>query len=147
MVGAVRRSGFTLWLAWVGAGALGAAVVASATQPGYEVLGETGASYWVPIVLAAPLALLQFLVLRGLIGVSAVAGAMWVGMTLVASAASILAISGWYLVVPQLIAPRAFISIETEMDLMFTGGDYINPLLFGLAQGVVLAWVFGRRLI
>ena len=142
----MRRPGFTLWLAWVGAGALGAALATSATQPGSEFFGDTRASYWVPIVLAAPLAVLQFLVLRGLVGVSVVAAGTWVGLTLVASAASILAISGWYFVVPQLLS-RAFIPIETGMDIMFTGGDYINPLLLGLAQGVVLAWVFGRPLI
>jgi len=146
MAVAMRRPGFTLWIAWVGAGALGVAVAASASQPGHEVFADAGASYWVPIVLAAPLALLQFLVLRGLIGVSVVAAGMWVALTLVASAASVLAISGWYFVVPQLV-PRAFISFETGMDIMLTGGDYINPLLLGLAQGVVLAWVFGRPLI
>jgi len=143
MAVAKRRPGFALWIAWVGAGALGASVAASATQPGQEVFGDTGASYWVPILLATPLALLQFLVLRGLIGVSVVAAGMWIGLTLVASAASIFAISGWYFVVPQLV-PRTFISIETGMDIMFTGGEYINPLLLGLAQGVALAWVFGR---
>ena len=145
MAVARRRPGFTLWLAWVGAGALGAALAAAASQPGNEVFGDPGASYWVPIVLAAPLALLQFLVLRGLIGVSVVAAGVWAGLTLVAYAASGFAISGWYFVIPQLVT-RAFIPVETAMDLMFTGGDYIKPLLLGLAQGVVLAWVFGRPL-
>ncbi len=145
MAVARRRPGFTLWLAWVGAGALGAALAAAASQPGNEVFGDPGASYWVPIVLAAPLALLQFLVLRGLIGVSVVAAGVWAGLTLVAYAASGFAISGWYFVIPQLVT-RAFIPVETAMDLMFTGGDYIKPLLLGLAQGLVLAWVFGRPL-
>jgi len=143
MAVAVRRSRFTLWIAWVGAGALGAAIAASATQPGHTFFGDTGASYWVPIVLAAPLALLQFLVLRGLIGVSVVPAGVWFGLTLVASAASGFAISGWYFVVPQIL-PHTFISIDTGMDIMFTVGNYISPVLVGLAQGVVLVWVFGR---
>jgi hypothetical protein len=97
----------------------------------------------VPIVLAAPLALLQFLVLRGLMGFSAVHAGIWVGVTLVAAAASVFAISEWYFVAPQLL-PRIF-GIERGTDVLFTFGDYLNPLLLGLAQGVVLAWVLGRR--
>jgi len=132
-------------MAWVAAGALGTAVAASATQPGFEVFPNLGDRYWLPpALLAAPLALLQFLVLRGAMGVSLAAAGMWVGLTLVASVASLFATSGWYFYVPQVL-PRVFIPMETGIDIMFTVADYINPLLLGLAQGIVLAWVFGRR--
>jgi len=131
-------------MAWVAAGALGTAVAASATQPGFEVFPNLGDWYWLPpALLAAPVALLQFLVLRGAMGVSLAAAGMWVGLTLVASVASLFATSGWYFYVPQVL-PRVFIPMETGIDIMFTVADYINPLLLGLAQGVVLAWVFGR---
>ena len=143
MAVALRPPRLTLWVAWVCAGALGAAVAGWASQPGSEVFGGTGASYWVPIVLAAPLALLQFLVLRGLAGVSVLAAAMWVGLTLVASAASGYATGGWYDVAPGLLQ-RGF-GVETATDVMFVVGDYMMPLLVGLAQGVVLAWIAGRR--
>src|SRR5207245_9949547 len=76
-------------------------------------------------------------------GVSLAAAGMWVGLTLVASVASLFATSGWYFYVPQVL-PRAFIPMETGIDIMFTVADYINPLLLVLAQGIVLAWVFGR---
>ena len=142
MAVAMRRPGFTLWLAWVGAGALGAAVAASASQPGNEVFGEPGASYWAPIVLAVPLALFQFLVLVRLVGVSVVHAGMWIGVTLVASAAGVFATSGWLFVAPEPLT-RMF-GVDTGMNIVFTVGDYMNPLLLGLAQGVVLAWVFGR---
>ena len=145
MAVAMRRPRSTLWMAWVAAGALGTAVAASATQPGFEVFPNLGDWYWLPpALLAAPLALLQFLVLRGAMGVSLAAAGMWVGLTLVASVASLFATSGWYFYVPQVL-PRAFIPMETGIDIMFTVADYINPLLLGLAQGIVLAWVFGRR--
>ncbi|TMF33210.1 MAG: hypothetical protein E6I30_08665 [Chloroflexi bacterium] len=144
MAVAMRRPRSTLWMAWVAAGALGTAVAASATQPGFEVFPNLGDRYWLPpALLAAPLALLQFLVLRGAMGVSLAAAGMWVGLTLVASVASLFATSAWYFYVPQVL-PRVFIPMETGIDIMFTVADYI-PLLLGLAQGIVLAWVFGRR--
>jgi len=148
MAVAMRRPGFTLWMAWVAAGALGTTVAASATQPqilppGSELFPLIDGWYWLtPALLAAPLALLQLLVLRGAMGVSVAAGGMWVGLTLIASVASLFATNGWYLFVPQVLS-RAFIPMETGMDIMFTVADYINPLLLGLAQGLVLAWVFG----
>jgi hypothetical protein len=144
MAVAQRRPGFTLWMAWVGAGALGAGLAATASQPGAEVF--TGASYLTPVVLAAPIALLQFVVLRGLGGLSAVAAGIWIGVTVVASIAGLFAVSGWYIVVPQFL-PRLPLSLETATDILFYGGDYIKPLLLGLAQGVVLAWVFRHWLI
>jgi hypothetical protein len=96
----------------------------------------------VPILLAAPIALLQFLVLRGLVGVSVVAAGIWVGLTMVASLVAGFAISRWYFFAPPLL-PRVF-GVETGMDVLFAVGDYMKPLLLGLAQAVVLAWVFGR---
>ena len=142
MAVATRRPGFTPWIAWVGAGTLGAAVAAWASQPGDEILLDPGSTYLVPIILAAPLALLQLLVLRGLLGVSIVAAGIWFCLMLAASLASVFAISWWYSVAPDLLQ-RAF-GIETGMDFVFAVGDYIKPLLLSLAQAVVLAWVFGR---
>src|SRR5207247_10035318 len=92
MAVAMRRPRSTLWMAWVAAGALGTAVAASATQPGFEVFPNLGDRYWLPpALLAAPLALLQFLVLRGALGVSLAAAGMWVGLTLVASVGGLFA--------------------------------------------------------
>jgi hypothetical protein len=144
MAVAQRRPGFTVWMAWVGAGALGAGLAALASQPGSEDLA--GAPYLGPVVLAAPIALLQFLVLRGLCGFSVVAAGVWVVVTVVAPIADLFAVSGWYVVVPQFL-PRLPLSFGTATDILFYGGDYIKPLLLGLAQGVVLAWFFRHWLI
>src|SRR5438876_6314659 len=139
MAVAMRRPRSTLWMAWVAAGALGTAVAASATQPGFEVFPNLGDRYWLPpALLAAPLALLQFLVLRGAMGVSLAAAGMCVGLTLVASVASLFATSGWYFYVPQVL-PRVFIPMETGIDIMFTVADYINRCFWALPRA--LCWL------
>src|SRR2546428_13324425 len=81
MAVAMQRPRSTLWMAWVAAGALGTAVAASATQPGFEVFPNLGDWDWLPpALLAAPLALLQVLVLRWAMGGSLAAAGMWVGL-------------------------------------------------------------------
>src|SRR5438445_12508361 len=117
---AMQRPRSTLWMGWVAAGALGTAVAASATQPGFEVFPNLGDWYWLPpALLAAPLALLQFLVLRGAMGVSLAAAGMWVGLTLVASLASLFAKSARSFYVPHVL-PRAVITIETAIGRIFS---------------------------
>src|SRR5438093_11322292 len=96
MAVAMRRPRSTLWMAWVAAGALGTAVAASATQPGFEVFPNLGDWYWLPPgLLPAPLAFLQFLVLRRAMGVSLAAAGRWVGVNVLASVASLFASTGW----------------------------------------------------
>src|SRR5256885_3138662 len=135
MAVAMQRPRSTLWMAWVAAGALGTAVAASATQPGFEVFPDLGDSYWLPpALLAAPLALLQFLVLRGAMGVSLAAAGMWVGLTLVASVASLFATSGWYFYVPQVL-PRVFIPMENRNRHHVHCCGLHQPAAFGPCPG------------
>jgi hypothetical protein len=136
----VRRSGFTLWVAWVAAAALSAAIVVSATPDAYMPIRDISA--WLSaLLIAAPLALLQFLILRGLLHVSSAAAGLWFGLTLAAAvAATAVEMLWWRQIVPMLTVNLG----EPAFDI--AGAEiYVEPLLLGLAQGVVLAMILQRK--
>jgi hypothetical protein len=95
------RSAVTLWFAWIGAAGIGAAGMLM-LRPEADSL-DSG----VAIVLStAPLVLLQYLVLRAIAGLPPVAGALWIGASLLASVAYLFAGMLWAQVINR-TTPRS----------------------------------------
>jgi hypothetical protein len=131
---AARRSGFTLWAAWVAAAAVGTAVAASvpvSTVPFISAQGLLG--YLTTAILEAPVILLQYLVLRAIANASRAAGALWIVASLIGGIAySVASAILFAQVVPRLVSP-------SQLDALFAVQEYSFPFLVGLAQGAVLA--------
>lgn len=141
MAVAARRSGFTLWTAWVVATAVGQALPAAAALTAQtEFPGDLGAWIW-SAVAALPLALLEFAVLRWVLNVARDRAAAWVGVTILAALANSVATVAWYYNVDRL----GSLATQFGGDLIFLVGDYLYPVLLGLAQGIVLAMILRRR--
>lgn len=139
----VRRSGFTLWVAWIAAAALGTVVASSGPwtwtlmTPGGP--GDSPAGYFTTALMVAPWLLLQYLVLR-LFGVMSARGAgLWVAASFAAAVVYVFAYQLWF----EQVMLRSQQTIES-MDLMFTIGNYFFPAVFGVSQGVVLARALHR---
>ena len=153
MAVASRRSAFTFWLAWVAAAAVGAALAATASfpTPAYESPGGLGVWISAPL-LAAPAALLQFVVLRALLHASPGTAGLWFVVTLLAAALIAPATMVWYLGVIRILGGSSTFtgdgvswSVDPRWaDFAVAAPEYIAPVLLGIAQGVVLVRVFGR---
>jgi hypothetical protein len=145
MAVAVRRSGLTLsfaWVAWIAAAVVAAALVVSAEPGAYIPVKDI--SGWVSaVVIAAPLALLQVLILLGLLHFPIRAAGLWFGLTLVAAIAAVALNTAWWQIFPRTIGWSIPLS-EQGFDISYTE-DYFEPLFFGLAQGVVLALILRRK--
>ena len=103
-------------------------------------------------LLAAPVALLQFVVLRALLRVSPGTAALWVVLTLIAAVAQGPALIAWYLGVIPILGGSSTLTAEGVSwsidprwaDLVLAAPQYIAPVLFGIAQGIALVRVFGH---
>ena len=142
MAVAARRSGFTLWVAWVAASALAALVVESATPGAYIPIKDINA--WISAALIAlPLALLQFIILRVLLDVSTRLAALWFGLTLLAAVAATVATVAWWQIFPLTMQWSIPLS-DQGFDISYSE-DYFEPLFFGVAQGIVLAMILRHK--
>jgi hypothetical protein len=140
MAVSVRRFGFTLWVAWLGAVVLGM-VIAELLGPQIVMpYGQFGV-----VALWAPLALLQFFVLRAIAHVAPGAAGLWVVATIVAMLLSGPANLVWFEGVLPRLSPSGLMDMSWTMDAFFDAAFYFFPLLLGVAQGVVLARILARK--
>jgi hypothetical protein len=140
MAVALRRSGLTLWVAWVVAAGVGTALSVLAAPVSNFV------DYYVSIaVRLLPFVLLQYLVLRAIVGIRPASGAVWVIVSLLAAVAFPYASILWG---QQVILRAAALSLsESLTNRLLDGDQFIYALLFGLAQGAVLAWFLRLKLV
>jgi hypothetical protein len=153
MAVASPRSALTFWIAWVAAAAVGAALAATASFPTSRYTPIDDPAQWISsLLLAAPVALLQFVVLRALLQFSSGTAGLWLGLTLIAAAAQVPALIAWYLGgIPLLGGSSTFSpdgvawSVDPRwVDLAFAAPQYIAPVLVGIAQGLALLSAFRR---
>lgn len=144
---AVPRSGLILWIAWVVTAAIATAVVAT-TEPSVSGLFPNdlpGAAIEMAF-RAVPLALLQYLVLRTLAGLPPLAAGFWVGCSLLAATLYAPATVTWY----EQGLSRLPVQVTTNdglMNVLMAGDRWVYALLFGFAQGLVLANAFRRQIV
>lgn len=140
MAVALRRSGLTLWIAWVVAAGVGTALSVLAAPVSDFV------DYDVSIaVRLLPFVLLQYLILRAIVGLPPASGAVWVIVSLLAAVAFLYASILWGQQV--FIRARALSLSESLIKALLDGDQFIYALLFGLGQGVVLARFLRLKLV
>ena len=140
MAVSMRRSGFRLWVAWAAAAALGF-VIAQLLSPQLVMsYGEIGV-----VALWAPMALLQFFVLRAVAHLSPGAAGLWVVATISAVVMNGPANLVWYQGLLPRLSPWLLDATPWSMDLFFEAAFYFFALLLGVAQGLVLVRILGRK--
>ena len=94
---------------------------------------------------AAPLALLQYLVLRSTAGFPPRAAGLWVAASLLAAALFAPVTVTWY----EQGVSRVPVQLMTNglMDVLMAGDHWVYALLFGFAQGLVLTSVLRRPIV
>ena len=153
MAVASPRSAFRFWIAWVAAAAVGTALAAAATSPAAAYGSVVDVGRWISApLLALPVALLQFVVLRALLRVSPGTAGLWVVLTLIAAVAQGPALIAWYLGVIPIFGGSSTLTAEGVVwsvdprwaDFALDSSQYIAPALLGIAQGIALVRVFGH---
>lgn len=138
-----RRPALTLWIGWVAATAIGQVLPAAVNVSGQALLAGDVGTWLGSAVETLPVALLEFAVLRWVVGVARGHAVAWALATVAAAVASQLLTVFWYedLISSPWVARLA----QPQIDVLFDVTPYFYAVLTGAAQGVVLGLILHRQ--
>ena len=156
MVYRSRRARSVSWGAWLLAGIVGSFVPIMPAAFNFRVplifaLGLDDAFGLGSVAIAATfLAFLQYIILSALIGKVSAAALMWIPVSAAAARIPFLAINLWQTTVPRTLISVSAIQASLPpgfplLQIIFALFGIANAAVLGLAQGILLARIFGGR--